>query len=78
MHDSTHEGWPVLKNAKGMYCYRYTPGDKWITGSKHDPAKGTGTAYIVAKEGPLPFGAHTWRVTKGGWKDRTLTVGLIA
>ena len=22
-HDSTHEGWPVLKNAHGRYCYRY-------------------------------------------------------
>ena len=29
-HDSTHEGWPVLKNASGMYCYRYTPADRWL------------------------------------------------
>ena len=28
-HESTHEGWPVLKNANGMYCYRYTPKDQW-------------------------------------------------
>ena len=40
-HDSTHEGWPVLKNANGKYCYRYTgglysppPWDRWFLNGK--------------------------------------------
>ena len=77
-HDSTHEGWPVLKNASGRYCYRHTPGDKWFLSSKFTPDKSTCTAHIVAKEGPLPVGAHTWTVYSGGkWVDRTGTVGLL-
>ena len=78
-HDSTHEGWPVLKNAKGIYCYRYTPYDQWLLKHKFTPDDGNCNAFIVAKEGPLPVGAHTWRVYIGGkWVGRTLTVGLTA
>eukprot|EP01045_Picozoa_sp_COSAG04_P035313 COSAG04_NODE_8096_length_1024_cov_0.887568_1_plen_189_part_01 len=29
---SEHEGWPVLKNANGMYCHRYAPYDVWFVG----------------------------------------------
>ena len=77
-HDSTHEGWPVLKNANGMYCYRYMPTDQWLINNKFTPDEGYCTAYIVAKEGPLPVGAHTWQVYDGKeWVDGTLTVGLL-
>ena len=77
-HDSTHEGWPVLKNARGYYCYRYTPKDKWYLGNKFTPDKTACHAYIVAKEGPLPVGAHTWRVADAGTgADGTLTVTLV-
>ena len=79
-HDSTHEGWPVLKNASGMYCYRYTPLDQWFLRSKFTPDEGSCHTKIVAREGPLPVGAHTWRRWVGGddgWQDRTLTVTLL-
>ena len=76
-HDSTHEGWPVLKNARDMYCYRYTPKDKWLINNKFSPDKANGNN-IVAKEGPLPVGAHTWRVWfDGKWQGYTLTVRLL-
>ena len=61
-HDSTHEGWPVLKNASGMYCYRYTPGDQWFLDDEFRPDEDMSIASIVAKEGPLPVGAHIWTV----------------
>jgi len=77
-HDSTHEGWPVLKNAKGRYCYRHTPKDKWYLHSEFTPDKGNNHSNIVAKEGPLPVGAHTWQVWGGKWVERTLTVALVA
>ena len=84
-HDSTHEGWPVLKNANGMYCYRYTPNNQWRVGSEHNPDKGACRSTIVAKEGPLPVGAHTWRLGPSvlgkppgsAWEDRTVTVALV-
>ena len=79
-HDSTHEGWPVLKNAGGMYCFRYTPRDQWLLSHMFTPDEGKSTAYIVSKEGPLPAGAHTWQwagtVADGAWEGRTLTVTL--
>ena len=76
-HDSTHEGWPVLKNAKGMYCYRHTPTGRWFLWKEFTPDDSACNAAIVAKEGPLPVGAHTWRVFSGGqWEEHTLTVTL--
>ena len=49
-HDSMHEGWPVLKNARGMYCYRYKATDSWRLSdqARHDEA--ICNAEIVAKE----------------------------
>ena len=29
-HDSEYKGWPVLKNAHGMYCSRYRLEDEWV------------------------------------------------
>ena len=80
-HDSTHKGWPVLKNADGMYCYRHTPADQWFLSNEFTPDKPKCAASIAAKEGPLPVGAHTWKCyvnTDGEWKweDHTLTVTL--
>ena len=72
-HDSTHEGWPVLKNANGSYCYRHTPDDQWMLTDD----KAMCSAFIEAKEGPLPVGANTWQVLSGEWGDGTLTVGLL-
>ena len=77
-HDSTHEGWPVLKNASGKYCHRYTPKDMWFLNSKFTPDEGKASAHIVAKEGPLPVGAHSWQVwVDKKWAERTLTVKLL-
>ena len=77
-HDSTHEGWPVLKNASGSYCYHYAPKDRWLLNTESTPDEGNAFAAIVAKEGPLPVGAHTWQVWVGGkWVEGTLTVTLL-
>ena len=77
-HDSTHEGWPVLKNARGKYCYRHTPSDKWSLASEFDPDKAMCNATVKAEAGPLPVGAHTWKVGVGGKSvERTLTVALV-
>ena len=81
-HDSTHEGWPVLKNAGGRYCYRHTAADQWFLGIEFKPDTDLCNSYIVAKEGPLPVGAHTWQLgpsTLGtaGWEGRTLAVALL-
>ena len=76
-HDLTHKGWPVLKNAEGMYCYRYTPKDQWLLRGEFKPDEPNYNAAIVSEEGPLPVGAHTWQVCDGGnWVKRTLTVTL--
>ena len=77
-HDSTHEGWPVLKNASGKYCYRYKPKDQWFLRNKFKPDDSATNSKIVAKEGPLPVGAQTWQWGDGKkFHDRTLTVGLL-
>ena len=77
-HISTHKGWPVLKSAKGMYCYRQAQTDKWLLNSKFTPDEPNCKAAIVAKEGPLPVGDHTWKVADGGkFVERTLTVALV-
>ena len=45
VHDSTHGGWPVLKNGDGIYCYRYTPEDAWRLNTKHSGS----TAYELER-----------------------------
>ena len=70
----------MLKNASGRYCYRYTPRDKWYLDDRVEPDNNMCSAAIVAKEGPLPVGAHTWQCWHDGmkkWMEGTLTVGLL-
>ena len=96
----------MLKNAKGIYCYRLIAGNKWNMGANFQPDKSTGVAYIyidhyycpsgsdsgsdsgsediVAKGGPLPVGARTWKIADRSigmfdheFADGTLTVGLL-
>ena len=67
-HDSTHEGWPVLKSANGRYCYRHTPLDSWFLRDRFTPDSDLCHAHIGAKEGPPPVGAHTWQVWQV-WSD---------
>ena len=78
-HDSTHEGWPVLKNADGMCCYRYTPTDEWRLSDTPRHDDNTCYASIAAEDGPLPVGDHDWCVATGddGWEDMQLTVTLL-
>ena len=85
-HDSTHEGWPVLKNARGKYCYRHAARNQWMLTDKAHLHTSSCGAYIDAKEGPLPIGAHIWRVPDDAWpgvsehscwKDRKLSLGLL-
>ena len=75
-HDSTHEGWPVLKNANAMYCFRHAPHDTWLLNNEFAPDSDLAAA-VVASQGPLPVGAHTWLVYDGEWVDVTLTVTLL-
>ena len=52
--------------------------DRWRLGVDADHKSTTCWANIVAKEGPLPVGAHTWGVSDGSKHvDGTLTVGLL-
>ena len=61
-----------------MYCYRCTPSEQWRLSDKARHDENLCVASIVAKEGPLPVGAHTWQVHNGSkWVDGTLTVGLL-
>eukprot|EP01045_Picozoa_sp_COSAG04_P002215 COSAG04_NODE_78_length_28355_cov_17.016457_18_plen_135_part_00 len=78
-HDSTHEGWPVLRGPhEGYYFYRYTPTDTWFLAGEFHPDEDSPNAKIVAKEGLLPIGAHTWQCWDDGeFVDGTLTVGLL-
>ena len=74
---SEHEGWPVLKNARGMYCYRYMPRDEWFLRDEFTTDESACYAAIEAEEGPLPVGAHTWRVSgDNDWEEHALTVTL--
>ena len=68
----------MLKNASGRYCYRYATTDSWRLSDKARHDQDLCAACIVAKEGPLPVGAHTWKVAVDGkFVDGTLTVGLL-
>ena len=70
----------IRDSAKGMYCYRCAPMDQWRLNTKFTPDETACTAAIVAKEGPLPVGAHTWRVpddSRTMLVDGTLTLGLL-
>ena len=64
MVDSMHEGWPVLKNADGMYCYRHTATGSWYLNDAFTPDSHNCCTYIT-NEDPLPVGAHTWH----NWVD---------
>ena len=86
-HDSEHEGWPVLKNAKGIYCYHYKQLEQWVLFSSHDLATDFTDAYIKAPDGPLPLGAAVWqcwvggdrqknRLAEGSWVRKKLTLTL--
>ena len=75
-HVSTHEGWPVLKNDKGKYCYRHAPRDTWTLNDKFTPDKTYGRAMIVTEEGPLPVGSVLWRCWNSTWADHVLTMAL--
>ena len=78
-HNSTHEGWPVLKNERGIYCHRYRLASRWLL-SASKPGSNQRSASIAAPEGPLPLGAHTWQCSadRREWEDHTLTVTLLA
>ena len=75
-----HEGWPVFKSDKDIYCFRYKPEDSWRFSHQFDPDTGKCCATIVAKEGPLPVGVRTWHCAAGndGWENGTLTTTLLS
>ena len=56
MLDSHDDGWPVMKNVNGMYCYR--SGERWLLGDKTEPTSewdrskhGKGTAVVQRSDG---------------------------
>ena len=60
------------RSSNGIY---YRSRDQWLLRREFDPDSGKRLSEIVAKEGPLPVGAHTWKCKTGGqWQDHTLTV----
>ena len=85
VYDSTHEGWPVMKKAAGeFYCYRDVVNEQWAL-STHSSSEDMDRAdahfiYVNAPEGPLPVGAHTWRLFRNDatWTDHTLTVAVLS
>jgi len=84
-YHSTSDGWPVLLNDKGMYCYRHVPEDKWLLRNIHRPDEPNCVAAIVSEDGTLPVGTHVWRVSPSvdgmpdgsGFVDRQLTLSLL-
>ena len=77
-HDSTHEGWPVLKSAKGKFCFRHTPRGQWLLRGEFKPDSDTCNAHFETAEGPLPVGSETWQCWHNAqFVGRTLTVALL-
>ena len=62
---SEHNGWPVLQNAEGRYCYRFQLSDAWFLEAKFTPEIDRHHARIVSSEGPLPSGDQTWEQWNG-------------
>ena len=52
-----------FRNSDDMYCYHHEPKDLWILRNKHTPDQPNCNACIVSKDGPLPFGAQTWKLS---------------
>ena len=80
--DATHEGWPILVNSAGVYCYRHVATEKWLLHDSFTPESGTCCSCIDSPDGPLPVGPQSWAVgTVGGatgdMEVRTLTVTLL-
>jgi hypothetical protein len=66
-----HDGWPVMKNAKGLFCYYYAEKNWWFLWKAFTPEKTTCKAYIAAAaDGTMPMGGNDWR-----YVDETLTWG---
>ena len=78
-YHSEHNGspmLPVLKSKAGMYCYRFTPKDRWLLNDQFTPDSDVCHAYIQDVLA-LPIGAQTWQCldwTRGRFVDCTLTV----
>ena len=67
---------PVLKSKAGMYCYRFTPKDRWLLNDQFTPDSDVCHAYIQDVLA-LPIGAQTWQcldLTRGRFADCALTV----
>ena len=66
-----HDGWPVMKNANGRFCYYYAEQNCWFLWKEFTPEKTTCKAYIAAAaDGTMPMGGNDWR-----YVDETLTWG---
>ena len=76
--ESEHEGWPVLRNGRGRFCYRYTRESQWRLSSRHRPTEDRSNSNIDAPDGRLPTGQHLWRCCVDKvFSSRTLTVTLL-
>ena len=55
---------PVFKSNGGeVWCYRHEAQDLWILRNKLTPDQPNCNACIVSKDGPLPLGTQTWKIS---------------
>ena len=77
---SERDGWPVMTNAGGRFCYYHSGNCQWFLWTEFTPDKDMKNAYIAAAvDGTMPMGAQTWQyfTTEAGWKDQTITASLV-
>jgi WD40 repeat protein len=54
--------WPVLRNARGRWCYRLVKSQRWVLSADYTPDNDEAcNSSILAKAGPLPAGAQRWQ-----------------
>ena len=77
-HHTAGEGWPVLKNQHGRYCYHYEPWNKWFLSDEYTPNDSACSAFIHAADGPLPCGSQPWSWSgKNDWEEKLFTVEVL-
>ena len=75
------DGWPVLKNAAGIFCYHYAENHQWFLRNKFTPESVLRNSYIAAAaDGTIPMGGNVWKyyTTEDGWSDKWVTTSLLA
>jgi hypothetical protein len=59
---SEHEGWPVLKNESGRWCFMHIGiVESWCLGTEPSHHYGVCSSRIVAENALLPIGGQMWK-----------------